>query len=74
MSLIEALEDFVRLRSTTPEEYQRRLSVCDSKDSLGNYSCPNRNKVLPFCNGCGCQINAKANAPREKCPLNKWEQ
>lgn len=74
MSLIEALEDFVNKRTTTPKKYQERLTVCNSKGVDGSYLCPNRNKLLPFCNGCGCELHAKANAPREKCPLNKWEQ
>lgn len=47
---------------------------CNKKEPSGSYSCPNRNSLLPVCNGCGCEIHLKAKAPREICPLNKWKQ
>lgn len=63
-NLTTSLASFVAdgLRTVTKEEYEQRLSICDS--------CPERKDDK--CLHCGCRLSLKARGRAFDCPLDKW--
>lgn len=53
---------------STPEEYERRLQICQK--------CPNYMKTLGIgrCKLCGCIMAVKAKLSEMKCPDKRWEE
>jgi hypothetical protein len=50
------------MKTTSKEEYQARLEICDSCDlRKGNK-----------CRKCGCSLSVKASGRAFQCPLDKW--
>lgn len=54
------------LQESPPEEYSRRLSICQVCDKLE----PKEKR----CRECGCFVETKAKMLSESCPLGKWDQ
>lgn len=62
-NLIKTLTLSAFFGSTTMDEFQSRLAVCDD--------CYHRNEM--FCVKCGCHIPSKASIKNAECPLRKWK-
>jgi hypothetical protein len=63
-NLARSLADFVAdgCRTVTPDEYRRRLEICDACD----HRRANR------CLKCGCRLSLKARGRAFQCPEGKW--
>jgi hypothetical protein len=79
MSLPQAIQDYINGNKLTPEQIEKRKSIC--------FECPKMKeevgfkKSFPFigwqkvCSVCGCYLTGplgKLSAPKETCPDLKW--
>jgi hypothetical protein len=63
-NLAGSLADFLAdgCRTVRPDDYQRRLEICDGCDQRRGNRCLQ----------CGCRLHLKARGRAFACPLNKW--
>ena len=61
---VNAVASFVSdgVRTATKEQYEERLSICESCEA----------RVGNRCRRCGCNLSLKAKGRAFKCPLGKW--
>ena len=61
-SIQELIASLPAQDKANPEEYRRRLSVCESCDKLQN----------GMCLSCGCFVQVRGAKEKEHCPWDKW--
>lgn len=68
LSLPVAIYDYLKGNKISEQEVEARRQVCNG--------CDFRNRTMDYCKKCGCFLEGelgKLKAPREKCPMGKWD-
>lgn len=62
LSIYQYIEKIPQEQKAPPQEYSRRLALCQACESLQNGMCAQ----------CGCFVEVRAAKRAQRCPIGKW--